>query len=90
MSCGRKQPIVTGINEKGDLIWGEIDMPRWQMELLRLVYYGDFLSHWTQRMFRDITGHESEEPIPSAVFTCKPMSKEWKQRNRANRLNTGD
>lgn len=46
----RRQPVVCGVADNGELIWTEVDMPRWQMEMLRaffeLKYRGDFMAHW--------------------------------------------
>lgn len=57
----RQQPVVKGINEKGELIWGTMPMPRWQMEMFRVKYYGDFIGFWLKQTFFNLTGYENEE-----------------------------
>jgi hypothetical protein len=61
----RRQPVVTGVNKKGELLWGFIDMPRWQMEMFRVRYYGDFMAHWIKQQFFNATGFESDKEISS-------------------------
>ncbi len=61
----RTQPIVTGTDVHGELTWGVVAMARWQMEMFRVKYYGDFMAHWIKRQFFDLTGYESDKDIPS-------------------------
>ncbi len=61
----RKQPVVKGVDEKGELIWGFIPMPRWQQAMFPVKYCGDFIAFWYKRMFYEKTGHESEADIPN-------------------------
>jgi len=49
----RRQPIVIAVDADGEFIWGEIDMPRWQMELLPVRYKGDFSEHWMYKAMRE-------------------------------------
>jgi hypothetical protein len=42
----RKQPIVLGINEKGELIWTNVEMPFWQRKMFPIRYSGDFGAFW--------------------------------------------
>lgn len=41
-----RQPVVLGINEKGELIWGNIEMPLWQRKMFPIRYTGDFMAFW--------------------------------------------
>lgn len=59
-ACERTQPIVTGINALGELIWEIIEMPRWQMEMVRIPYHGDFAEHWMFKTWREKTDFEWE------------------------------
>jgi hypothetical protein len=78
MSCERKQPICKGVDHRGELLWGMIDMPRWQMEMFRVRYYGDFMAHWIKRQFGDLTGHESDSP------SMELFSKRWKAKQHVH------
>ncbi len=86
----RKQPVCKGTNEKGELVWGFIPMPYWQMAMFPLKYYGDFMAHWIKLKFFEHTGYESERDIPSCQFKVWQTTNEWKKKNRKERLNTGD
>lgn len=70
----RTRPVCSGVNGKGELVWETVPMARWQMEMFRVRYYGDFMAHWLKRQFADLTGHESERDIPSMEL----RSKNWK------------
>jgi hypothetical protein len=61
----RTQPVVTGVDKNGELIWGIVAMARWQMEMFRVKYYGDFMAFWMMRQLRDMTGMEPDEPVSS-------------------------
>ncbi len=61
----RTQPVVTGVNEKGEFVWGIVPMARWQMEMFRVRYYGDFMAHWIMKQFNDLTGHEAADNFSS-------------------------
>lgn len=65
----RKQPICLGRDKRGELIWGEIPMPDWQVRLIQslvpIPYVGDFLAFWLKHAFFHKTGYESDEPTPN-------------------------
>lgn len=44
----RTQPVVKGIDAKGELVWAVIPMPRWQMEMFRKTvnWLGEFIDYW--------------------------------------------
>lgn len=44
----RRQPIVIGINEKGEMIWSDMEMPRWQRAMFPIHYTGDFGNFWAK------------------------------------------
>lgn len=67
----RTQPVNTGLDEKGELVWGIVPMARWQMEMIRVRYYGDFMAHWIMRQFTDVTGHEAPEDFASMELTAR-------------------
>jgi hypothetical protein len=46
MKIERPQPIVIGINEKGELIWSNMEMPMWQKRMFPIRYVGDFRAFW--------------------------------------------
>ena len=54
----RTQPVVKGTDDKGELVWGIIAMPRWQMEMFRKAvdWYGEFFTHWLE-----LIKYESEQ-----------------------------
>ena len=60
----RTQPVVKGL-KNGELMWVIMPMPRWQMEMFRVKYVGDFMAHWIKKQFEDITGHEMGEGFNS-------------------------
>ena len=84
----RKQPVVIGKDEKGELVWGFIPMARWQMAMFPLKYYGDFMAFWMRKHFFDLTGHEMDNDASSMDLRDRPGSKRKYQ--KAERRNTGD
>lgn len=56
----RKHPVVIGTNAKGELVWGFIPMPYWQMAMFPIRYMGDFLSFWYRKSLEEKTGIESK------------------------------
>lgn len=77
----RTQPVFKGTNAKGEILWGIIPMPRWQMEMFRVRYYGDFMAHWLKKQFFDITGFESDSDIPSMELHS---AKAWKPKRKTH------
>lgn len=74
----RKQPVVTGLDKKGELVWGWIPMPRWQMLMFPLRYFGDFAAFWMKRYQEDKTGFESDRPsmvLRSSHVKTKPRAR---------------
>jgi hypothetical protein len=74
----RTQPVCTGVDAKGELVWTRIAMPRWQMEMFRVPYVGDFMAYWMKRVFCDKTGIELEEDDGSLTLTPTVRRKAWK------------
>lgn len=62
----RKQPVNLGVDEKGELIWGEIPMPEWQriliQKLVPIPYVGDFLAFWWKNAQYWKKGYEDKGP----------------------------
>ena len=89
VTCERKQPVVTGTDKKGELLWGFIDMPRWQMEMFRVRYYGDFMAFWIKKQFYDLTGFEmSKDEGSMQLHDWTPDLK--RKYRKPHRDNTGD
>lgn len=42
----RYQPVVIGTDCNGELVWSKVPMERWQMEMFKLHYHGDFSEQW--------------------------------------------
>ena len=57
----RTQPVCVGVDKNGELMWKIVPMPRWQMEMFRIPYVGDFMAFWMKRMLWDKTGWECLE-----------------------------
>lgn len=75
----RIEPVTTGVDDKGELVWGQAPMPRWKMEMFRVRYYGDFAAYWIRRVFTDATGYEADEDTPSMELVTRPWKKKpWK------------
>lgn len=49
-TCERIQPTCVGTDDKGEPIWEGREMPRWQMEMLRLAvdWWGEFFVRWAE------------------------------------------
>ncbi len=77
----RTQPVCKGTDAKGNLIWGIIPMPRWQMEMIRVRYYGDFMAHWIMKQFSDNTGHEAGENFSSMEIRQKKVERKMRYRH---------
>lgn len=61
-NCERTQPFVIGLDSKGELVWVSVEMPRWQMEMIRVTYRGDFRAFWTARALSEQFGWELDVP----------------------------
>jgi hypothetical protein len=68
----RTQPVCKGVNKKGELVWGVIPMPYWQMRMFPLKYYGDFFVFWTKLHFFQMTGFESDRDEGSLDLRRRP------------------
>jgi hypothetical protein len=44
----RTQPVVKGLDKNGELKWGKVPMPYWQMAMFPVKYVGDFFSFWAR------------------------------------------
>lgn len=67
----RRQPVVKGVNEKGELIWGWIPMPLWQQAMFPVRYCGDFIAFWYKRFMFEVHDHESEADIPNMQMDAR-------------------
>ena len=85
MTIERPQPVVTGINPKGELLWSQIEMPLWQRLMFPIRYCGDFAAFWQKRRMVVMLGWEIDDQIPNADFKMRKFGKVKKER-----LNTGD
>lgn len=45
----RTQPVVKGVDKKGELIWGVIPMPLWQQAMFPVRVISDFINWWWSR-----------------------------------------
>lgn len=56
----RKQPTVMDVNEVGEMVWGFIPMPRWQMEMVRLTpdYLSNLFTRWIELKDWESAGEE--------------------------------
>lgn len=72
----RQQPIVKGLNNKGELVWGFIDMARWQMEMFRLSpdWFGEFFTRWLEVANLESKG-EDFRTEDAGLCTIKAASK---------------
>jgi hypothetical protein len=87
--CERIQPTCVGTAANGEPIWEGREMPRWQMEMLRLKYYGDFMAHWIKRRFFESTGFEMTQDTGSMELT--DWTDAYKRKRAAQRRShTGD
>lgn len=87
--CERIQPTCVGTAANGEPIWEGREMPRWQMEMFRLRYYGDFMAFWMKKRFYDITGFEMTHDEGSMQIHdwTHDLKRKYK---KSERKNTGD
>lgn len=64
----RTHPFVAGLNELGELIWELRPMPRWQMEMFRKHYKGDFVPEWIDLFAFEKHGSTWDEFIDQEVI----------------------
>ncbi len=74
----RVQPVVIGLDPKGELIWGIIPMPQWQMLMFPLRYFGDFAAFWMRKQLFEHTGIEVDSDSSSMTLRSTP----WKKKHR--------
>ncbi len=77
----RKQPVVIGTDEKGELVWGFIPMPYWQMAMFPVKYVGDFTGFWYRKFMESAFGIPSED-IPGASMDLSKRHQYGKKSNR--------
>ena len=58
----RIQPIVMGTTVLGELIWGEIEMARWQRIMFPRRYTGDFGQFWMKLQAYQKLDREIDSP----------------------------
>jgi hypothetical protein len=74
----RVQPFCAGVDESGELIWEGREMPRWQMEMFRLLpdWFGVFFTRWIE-----LKNQESKaEEFDSAHGDIAPIRAASKER----------
>jgi hypothetical protein len=80
----RVQPYCSGVNAQGRFIWEGREMPRWQRELLRVAYYGDFMAYWIKRRFEDATGYEAPADMPSMELRAKKLDSHKRKHHKGD------
>ncbi len=83
----RKQPIVVGTDAKGELVWGLIPMPRWQMMMFPVRYVGDFAGFWYRKFCEASFGIPAED-IKGDSMDISKIGRYGKKSNR--RPTSGD
>lgn len=70
--CERVQPCVSGVDEKGELVWEGRTMPRWQQEMFRIAIdiwmfmtKRPFGSQWYELSKHESTLHEFDQKMGS-------------------------
>lgn len=59
----RLQPVVKGVDAKGELVWGSIPMPLWQQVMFPLRYVGDFIAFWMKRKALETWGRSNDDSL---------------------------
>lgn len=90
-----KQPIVVGVNAKGELVWKKVAMAQWQRELISIAvraaammcpvrYTGDFIAFWQRVKFFHETGIERDDAISADFKAYVPyqFEKKYQQKRR--------
>lgn len=79
----RRQPIVIGINEKGEMLWSDMEMPLWQRKLFPIRYTGDFSAFWQKLTLLQAMDIEYESPNFAGFHAYVPaaVSKKYGKRN---------
>lgn len=53
----RQQPICTGVNARGELLWASVPMELWQiLQQYRRQYTGDFSEQWMRMIILERWG----------------------------------
>ncbi len=87
----RVQPVVKGVDEKGEFIWGVIPMPYWQMIMFPVRYVGDFAAHWMKVAMLHNSGMEVEDGSSSNLLSFVPWQVQEKYaKQREERKGKGD
>lgn len=73
----RVQPTLVGVDANGAMVWEGREMARWQMELLRIKYYGDFMAHWMKQQLLNVYGIEDDRATASMELR---VSKKWNRK----------
>ncbi len=83
----RKQPVVLGKDKKGELVWGFVPMPYWQMAMLPLRYFGDFQAHWQRVRMLFEYGIEGEDMVSADFKSYVPgtLEQKYKQKRRGHK-----
>jgi hypothetical protein len=80
----RVQPYMAGVDAKGRMIWEGREMPRWQRELLRVTYLGDFMAYWMRRRFEDSTGYEAPADTSSMELRTKKLESHKRKHHKGD------
>lgn len=56
----RMQPVCSGVDSNGELVWATQQMAEWQMRMFPIQYKGDFGVFWMKRALFESTGIELE------------------------------
>jgi hypothetical protein len=57
----RIQPVCIGTDDHGELVWGVIEMPRWQMIMFPKRYEGSLSVQWMELSAYDKAGWELQK-----------------------------
>lgn len=83
--CERVQPTNVGVDERGELVWEGLTMPRWQQELFRKEYHisaEEFGHFWDHMKETQGSGGDSSTETPTEPYwdiASKEKIKQWKK-----------
>ncbi len=95
----RIQPTCVGVDANGEFIWEGREMPRWQMEMLRVEvnFFGTFFTRWMEvvkyesrhESFRDTDGMLTEW-LASSKKRLEEIREMYPRKVKARRRHIGD
>lgn len=86
----RTQPVCHGVDEKGELVWVHVAMPRWLAAMFPKPYRGDFKRFWDRLYLSQSLDWDMDCTEPICDLTDPNWNKVKERQRRKRWTHSGD